>query len=538
VELSGTSIIGSRRGEAGAAIFNAVEPRTGQPLPPAFVSASSDEIEAAVAVAHEAFVRYGHLPGRDKAAFLLSIAQGIESVAEELIDRAGKETALPKARLQTETARTCGQLRLFAGLVEEGSWVNARIDNSDPDRKPIPKPGLRSMLRPLGPVVVFAPSNFPLAFSVAGGDTASALAAGNPVIVKAHGAHPGTSEIVGIVIQERARQCGMPEGVFSLLFGPGAEVGTALVKHPLVKAVGFTGSRAGGRALMDLAAARPEPIPVYTEMSSTNPVFILPGALRRNAGAIATGLYASFTLGAGQFCTKPGMVFVPQDSSADDFVNRLRTSVQESEPFTLLTASIHSTYCKETAQRKTVPGVRVLAEKPVPGGPQFNVGAALFETNASSFLHDPALASEIFGPSTLLVREASRDQLLQIARNMEGHLTATIHGTEDDLREFSDLIAILEDKVGRIIFNGFPTGVEVSHAIVHGGPYPATSDGRSTSVGSHAIFRFTRLLCYQNFPESALPPELKDENPLGIWRMVDGEMTRSPIGQPLEAGVR
>jgi alpha-ketoglutaric semialdehyde dehydrogenase len=537
VKLSGRSIIGSRRGEAGGVTFNAVEPRTGQTLPPTFVSASPNEIESAVKLAHEAFARYGHLPGPEKAAFLRSIAQGIESVAEELIERAGRETALPKARLQTETARTCGQLRLFAGLMEEGSWVNARIDNPDPDRKLIPKPGLRSMLRPLGPVVVFAPSNFPLAFSVAGGDTASSLAAGNPVIVKAHGAHPGTSEIVGLVIQESARHCGMPEGVFSLLFGPGTEVGTLLVKHPMVKAVGFTGSRTGGRALMDLASARAEPIPVYTEMSSTNPVFILPGALRRNADAIAAGLYASFTLGAGQFCTKPGMVFLPQGSSGDDFVSRLQTSVQESEPFTLLTASIHSAYCKETVQRTTVPGVRVLAEKPVPGGPQFNVGATLFETNASSFLHGPALASEIFGPSTLLVRDASRDQLLQIACNMEGHLTATIHGSEDDLREFSDLIAILEDKVGRIIFNGFPTGVEVSHAIVHGGPYPATSDGRSTSVGSHAIFRFTRLLCYQNFPESALPPELKDENPLRIWRMVDGEMTRSPIGQPLEAGV-
>ena len=538
MELSGRSIIGSHRGKAAGATFNAMEPRTGQKLPPVFVSASPDEIETAVALAHEAFASYGRLPGRDKAAFLRSIAQGIESVADELIERAGRETALPKPRLQTETARTCGQLRLFARLIEEGSWVNARIDNPDPDRKPIPKPGLRSMLRPLGPVVVFAPSNFPLAFSVAGGDSASALAAGNPVIVKAHGAHPGTSEIVGLVIQESARQCGMPEGVFSLLFGPGAEVGTSLVKHSKVKAVGFTGSRTGGRALMDLAAARPEPIPVYTEMSSTNPVFILPGALKKNADAIAAGLYASFTLGAGQFCTKPGMVFLPQNSSADDFVNRLRTSVQESEAFTLLTSTIHSSYCKETAERKTINGVRVLAEKTIPAGLQFNVGAALFETNASSFLNDPGLASEIFGPSTLLVRDGNHDHLLQIARTMEGHLTATIHGTEDDLREFSDLVAALEDKVGRIIFNGFPTGVEVSHAIVHGGPYPATSDGRSTSVGTNAIFRLARLICYQNFPESALPPELKDENPLRIWRMVDGEMTRAAIGQPLEAGVR
>ena len=527
MQLKGTSIIGSRRGAAGSSTFRAYEPRTGQTLAPDFFYASAEEIETTVRLAHEAFATYGHLPGREKAAFLRAIAAGMEAVAPQLIERAEQETALPQARLQGETARTCGQLRLFAKLVEDGSWVNARIDRPDAERKPLPKPDLRSMLRPLGPVVVFAPSNFPLAFSVAGGDTASALAGGNPVIVKAHGAHPGTSEIVGEIIQKSARECGLPEGVFSLLFGKGTQVGTALVKHQLVKAVGFTGSRTGGRTLMDLAAARPEPIPVYTEMSSTNPVFILPGAMRKNPDAIASGLYASFTMGSGQFCTKPGMVFLPDN--ADGFVKKLEDSVNGSSAFTLLSGTIRSSYSSETAQRKGSKGVNVLAEKPPGNGPEFNVGAMLFATDAESFLNDKELSSEIFGPSTLLVRGASHQQLIKIARQLEGHLTATIHGTEEDLHEFADLVAILEDKVGRLIFNGFPTGVEVSHAMVHGGPYPATSDGRSTSVGTQAIFRFTRPVCYQNFPQSALPEALKDDNPLQLWRMIDGEFTKEPV---------
>ena len=536
MELKGTSIIGSRRGASGSSTFRAFEPRTGQKLAPDFVYVSAQEMETAVQLAREAFATYGHLPGRDKAVFLRAIATGIESVAAQLVERAEQETALPQARLQGETARTCGQLRLFAKLVEEGSWINARIDRPDPDRKPLPKPDIRSLLRPLGPVVVFAPSNFPLAFSVAGGDTASALAAGNPVIVKAHGAHPGTSEIVGQAIQKAARECGMPEGVFSLLFGKGTEVGTALVKHPHIKAVGFTGSRAGGRTLMDLAAARPEPIPVYTEMSSTNPVFILPGAMKKNAETIASGLYASFTMGSGQFCTKPGMVFLPGNSDSAGFVNKLQGSVRDSGPFTLLTGSIRSSYSSETAQRKASKGVNVLAEKPLGNGPEFNVGATLFTTDADSFLQDKELSAEIFGPSTLLVQDASHEQLIKIARGLEGHLTATLHATEEDLREFADLIAILEDKVGRLIFNGFPTGVEVCHAMVHGGPYPATSDGRSTSVGSQAIFRFTRPVCYQGFPQSALPDALKDENPLQIWRMIDGEISKEPVQTAVEAG--
>jgi len=461
---------------------------------------------------------------------LRKIAAGIEAITDELVERAGQETALPKARLQGEIARTCGQLNLFAQVVEEGSWVGARIDRADPNRKPAPKPDIRSMLRPLGPVVVFGASNFPLAFSVAGGDTASALAAGNPVIVKAHPAHPGTSELVGQAIRVSVRQCGFPEGVFSLLFDSGIQVGIALVKHPLVKAAGFTGSRSAGKALMDVAAARPEPIPFFAEMSSTNPVFILPGALRERTENIATGLHTSFTLGAGQFCTKPGIVFLPQGAEATTFTDKLGKLVSESTQFNLLTAGIRSSYGAAVTGRKAKGKVKVVAEKlPSSGGQGFSVGATLLATDATSFLQDSELADEIFGTATLLIQHTNRAEILEIAHNLEGHLTATIHGTEDDLREFADLVAILESKVGRLVFNGFPTGVEVSHAMVHGGPYPATSDGRSTSVGSQAIFRFARPVCYQGFPEGALPAEIQDANPLDIWRMVDGKLTRDAL---------
>jgi 2,5-dioxopentanoate dehydrogenase len=504
----------------------ATNPTTGQRLQPDFIPATADEVEHAAQLAAKAFETYQRVSGRDRGAFLRTIAAKIEAIAGDVVERAAQETALPQARLQGETARTCAQLRLFAQVAEEGSWVQARIDRADPDRKPAPKPDLRSMLRPLGPVVVFGASNFPLAFSVAGGDTASALAGGNTVIVKAHAAHPGTSELVGRAVREAVRKCGLPEGVFSLLFGSGPQIGAALMKHPLIKAGGFTGSRAAGRILMDVAASRPEPIPFYAEMSSTNPVFILPGALRERAESIAAGLHTSFTLGAGQFCTKPGMVFLPQGSEAAAFAKKLQQLVAGSAPFHLLTKTIHASYDSAIAARKTDAAVSLLAEgPPAEVNASFAVSSALFETDAASFLGSD-LDAEIFGPTTLLVQHSDRDQVLAIARGLAGHLTATIHGTEQDLREFADLIAILENKVGRLVFNGFPTGVEVTHAMVHGGPYPSTSDGRSTSVGSQAIFRFARLVCYQGFPDSALPDALKHANPLGIWRMLDGEMSR------------
>ena len=526
-KLLGRSIIGFREGVEASEHFYGITPASGQPLGPGYSSATPAEVELAAQLAFQASTIYGRLSGRERGAFLRKIAANIEALTEELVERAHLETALPTPRLQGETGRTCGQLRLFAQVVEEGSWTGARIDRAQPDRKPAPRPDIRSMLRPLGPVAVFGASNFPLAFSVAGGDTASALAAGNPVIVKAHPAHPGTSELVGLAIRASVRESGLPEGVFSLLFDEGMQIGIALAKHPRVKAVAFTGSHGGGKALMDLAAARPEPIPVFAEMSSTNPVFVLPGALRESGESIASGLYTSFTLGAGQFCTKPGMVVLPVDSAAQSFGKKLQELVSGAAEFRLLTPGIRSSYLSAIAGRKKQATVKPVAEAANAGaGAGLAVGAILFETDARSFLASSGLDGEIFGPTTLLVQDSSREQLLEIARGLEGHLTATILGTEQDLREHADLVAILENKVGRLVFNGFPTGVEVSDAMVHGGPYPTTSDGRSTSVGSQAIFRFARPICYQSFPDDTLPEELKDANPLGIWRMIDGHMTR------------
>ncbi|MGH9599829.1 MAG: aldehyde dehydrogenase (NADP(+)), partial [Terracidiphilus sp.] len=469
----------------------------------------------------------GQLSGREKGRFLRHIAAGIESLGTELIERAQRETALPEKRLQGEAARTVNQLRLFAQLAEEGSWVSARIDPAQPKRAPLSRPDIRSMLRPLGPVAVFGSSNFPLAFSVAGGDTASALAAGNPVIVKAHPAHPGTSELVGQMIARSASECGIPAGVFALLFDAGVEVGAVLVQHPLVRAVGFTGSLTAGKALMQLAAARPEPIPCFMEMSSVNPLFVLPEALRTRAAQIASGIFASFTLGVGQFCTKPGLVFLPRGESADALAAALKVQVEQAAASPMLTENIRRNYSSALAQRKSHAGVEVLAQASEPGSA--GIAPTLLEIDGAGLLRAPDLAKEVFGPVTLIVRYSSREELIALARALEGQLTATLHASGADLAEFTDLAAVLERKAGRLIVNGYPTGVEVSHAMVHGGPFPATSDSRTTSVGTQAIFRFARPVCYQDFPQSALPDELKNENSLGIWRTIDGALTRDPL---------
>lgn len=521
IELTGTSIIGQTRGQATGDTFHAFDPTTGNEIGPAFHTATLDELDRAASLADEARIPFGKIPGRERAAFLRKIADNIEALDDTLIQRASLETALPNARFVGERGRTCGQLRSFADLLDEGSWVDARIDHAIPDREPVPKPDVRSMLRPIGPVAVFCASNFPLAYSVAGGDTASALAAGCPVIVNAHVAHPGTAELVGIAIANAAKECGMPEGVFSLLFSSGYEIGQALVKHSAIKSVGFTGSRKGGRALMDIAAARPEPIPVYTEMSSVNPTFILPSAVKERGDAIATGLHASVTGGVGQFCTKPGLVFLPADEASDKFVSGFNDAITHTSPAPLLTGGIRSNYVAGNVKRGSEVANAVANEELDLRG--FSVNPSAFETTAIEFLNTPDLNEEIFGPTTLLIRANEHEELLKVARSLEGQLTASVHGTEDDLREYADLIAILETKVGRLIFNGFSTGVEVCPSMVHGGPYPATSDGRSTAVGTRAITRFARLVCFQNFPDSALPDELKEGNPLGIGRMIDGK---------------
>ncbi len=535
--LSGQSIIGGlSAGKTNLShadrdvLFTAINPATGQSLSPEYVSASQDDIEHATLLAERAFSVYAKLSGAKKASLLRAIAEGLEAIRDALVERAHMETALPVPRLEGEVARTANQLRLFAEVTEEGSWVMARIDRALPSRRPTPRPDLRSMLRPLGPVAVFGASNFPLAFSVAGGDTASALAAGNTILVKAHPAHPGTSELVGQVIASCVRSAELPAGVFSLLFDKGTTVGTALVRHSRVKAVGFTGSLAAGRALMDLAAARPNPIPCFTEMSSTNPVFMLPGAIRERGEQIAKDLHASITLGAGQFCTKPGLIFLPQQET-NEMLDHLRDIVRQSPSFTMLTKGIATQFSQSVADRKGSSGVHALtASIPSKESNDATADIALLVTNAKSLEANPALSEEVFGPAALFVSCADRNETLRAAESLCGHLTATLLGTEEDLDRNRDLVEILERKVGRLIFNGYPTGVEVSHAMVHGGPYPSTSDGRSTSVGSQSIFRFARPVCYQNFPEDSLPAELRNDNPLGILRMIDGIMTRECSG--------
>ena len=524
--LSGVSLIGGGSAERRGKSFHAINPTSGVKLEPAFYTAIESEIEEAARLAAEAFSVFSSVSGRARADLLRRIADDLTAATAEITARANLETGLPMARLQAEMGRTTGQMKLFADVLQEGSWVNARIDEADPQRKP-PRPDLRSMLRPLGPVAVFGASNFPLAFSVAGGDTASALAAGNPVVVKAHPAHPGTSELVGMVIQKAVEKSGLPPGVFSLLFDSGIEVGVALAKHPAIKAIAFTGSAAGGQALMKLAAARPEPIPCYAEMGSTNPVFVLPGAMRERAAQIAKTLQTSFTLGSGQFCTKPGLLFVPDDGTAE-FIDTLGTGIRELQAQQMLTHGIAKRYNEAVQQRIANGQAKLIASTEADIGEGCAATTAtIFSVSLEKFFDHPELAEEVFGPTTLLVHYGSKNDLLDAAEQLSGHLTATIHGTDQDLVDAADLIRVLEKKAGRLLFNGAPTGVEVCHAIVHGGPYPATSDSRSTSVGTLAMLRFARPVCYQDFPDAALPIELQRANPLGILRLVNGTFTRS-----------
>jgi len=526
MSLAGKSIVGSGRSESQGTGFRGINPATGESLDPEYRSAIFPDVDRACRLAADAFEAYGRASGKRKGEFLRRIAAQLEAGAAPIIARAQLETALPAPRLQGEMGRTCHQLRLFAELVEEGSWVEARIDHADPQRQPLPKPDVRSMLRPLGTVAVFGSSNFPLAFSVAGGDTASALAAGCPVVVKAHPAHPGTSELSGLAVQAAVQACGLPEGVFSLLFDAGYEIGQALVRHPAIRAAGFTGSRKGGKSLVEAAAARPEPIPVYAEMSSINPVFVLPQALRLRAAEIAAGLHASVTLGVGQFCTNPGLIVVEAGEAAQGLLRDLKQRLASTPAAIMLTAGICAAYSSGVDKFAGVARVRQLAGFPAEA-PSGKAAAALFLTTAPTFLAHPDLMDEVFGPSTLVVQYDSREELLALAGALEGQLTATVHGIGAEMNDYRDLLAILETKAGRLICNGYPTGVEVCHAMVHGGPYPATSDGRSTSVGTRAIRRFARPVCFQDFPDEMLPDALKETGAAGIWRLVDGRWQKS-----------
>lgn len=525
-KLQGLSLIGFNAVKPTGSATRALNPASGEALEPGYHWATAADADDAARLAAHAFREFSRWNPQRRALLLRRIADLFEANAPALIQRAEQETALPLGRLQGESARTCLQLRMFASLIEEGWWLDARIDHGDPSRKPLPKPDVRSRLVPLGPVVVFSSSNFPFAFSVAGGDTASALAAGCPVIVKPHQGHLGVSEMVGLLVQQAARDCGAPEGVFSLLFGPGQDVGIALVKHPLVKAVGFTGSVTGGRALMDAAAARPVPIPVYAEMGSINPVFLLPGALQASGESLATSLRAAVTQVVGQLCTNPGLVFVTTGPSTETFLRQLAALMNAAPPGTMLTQGICRAYRQGIERFLKTPGVRCLTTSASPkDAPDTQGQPMLLVTSAGTFLNTPDLMDEVFGPSTLVVECASTAEMLLAAEKLEGQLTASVHGTEAELLASRDLLAVLETKAGRLICNGFPPGVEVCHAMIHGGPYPATADGRSTSVGSCAIERFTRPVCFQNFPDPLLPQELQETNPLRIRRLVDGKFT-------------
>lgn len=515
-QLLGTSFIGYSRSNGTDLHCNGIRPGSGEELEPPYFAATAEEVETAMSLAASAFPAYSALPGKVRAAFLRAIASEIDTVVDDIVERGQLETALPEPRLRGETARTTGQLRLFATLIEEGSWVDARIDRADPDRKPLPKVDLRSMLCPLGPVAVFCASNFPMAYSVAGGDSASALAAGCPVIVIAHEAHPGVAEITAAAVTRAAQACGMPEGVFSILYGGGRKVGQAVVNHPATRAVGFTGSRSGGTALMDLAARRPRPIPVYAEMSSINPLVILPGALARGEEALADGFFASLTLGVGQFCTNPGLVFLPTDGG-DAFLTKLESLVAAATPGLMLHQGIADSFEKSKASVASCHGVKTLAVA-AKSASRGEGAPAIFTVSIADFLANPSLENEMFGPATLVVRGTPEEIEAAIPR-LEGQLTASLHATDDELAANPRLVRSLQECAGRLIFNGFPTGVEVCNAIVHGGPFPSTSDGRSTSVGTAAIFRFARPIAWQSFPDAALPPELQEANPLGIKRM-------------------
>jgi NADP-dependent aldehyde dehydrogenase len=525
MQLTGLNFIGNEQSGQGAATFHAVNPATGVEMSPAFHEATPREIDEATSKAEDAFLAYSKKSGRERALFLEAIAGEIIALGDSLIKRCCDETGLTEARLTSERGRTVNQLRLFANLLREGSWVDARIDTADPNRQPMPKPDIRSMQKALGPVGIFGASNFPLAFSVAGGDTASALAAGCTAVAKAHPAHPGTCEMIAHAIQNAIQKTDMPEGIFSMLHGHSTEVGMAIVKHPLIKAIGFTGSLKGGKAIFDAAVRRPAPIPVYAEMGSANPVFILPGALRDKKEEIAKGLTASATLGVGQFCTKPGLVFFEESEDAAKFQKLAADNFQEVVAATMLTPQIHKVFETGIETLGKQEGVALLA-KGKAAEDRFRGVGYLFQTNARNFLTNENLEEEIFGPSTLAVTASNKSELMTIAQNLNGHLTATLWATADDLEEYVGLIAILERKAGRLIINGFPTGVEVCHAMSHGGPFPATTDSRTTSVGTAAIMRFTRPVCYQNFPDALLPDELKNANPLGIWRLINGERRR------------
>lgn len=532
--ITGQSLIAAQAVTGTEKVVFAANPATGDTLEPGFALIGAAQLETATRAAEAAFDEFRATSPEVRAAFLERIADNIDAIGPELTLRAVAETGLPTGRIEGERGRTVGQLRLFAAVVRQGDHQEARIDPALPERAPLPRVDIRQRQIALGPVAVFGASNFPLAFSAAGGDTASALAAGCPVIVKAHNAHPGTAELVGQAIVRAVIDSGLPAGTFSLIFGAGASIGQALVADPRIKAVGFTGSRSGGLAILATAAARPEPIPVFAEMSSINPVYLLPGALATDAAGLGAAFVASLTLGAGQFCTNPGLVFVPVGAAGDAFVEAATAGIRSSTGLTMLTSGIAAACVSGSAELAATAGVTRLGAGEPGDGPNAP-GAVLFETTAAVFAAAPALQEEVFGSAGLIVRYTDIAELLGATEGLQGQLTATLHASAADRVAAAALLPILERKVGRILFNGWPTGVEVNHTMVHGGPFPATSDSRSTSVGTLAIYRFQRPVSYQNLPAELLPDAVSDENPWGLTRRIDGEPAQPELAGSVTA---
>lgn len=524
-DISGQNYIAGARSAKGTVIVQSLDASTGEALPYEFHQATEEEVNAAAQAAASAYPQYRSLSASRRAEFLDAIADELDALGDDFVALVCRETALPAARIQGERGRTSGQMRLFAKVLRRGDFYGARIDRALPERKPLPRPDLRQCRMGLGPVAVFGASNFPLAFSTAGGDTASALAAGCPVVFKAHSGHMVTAECVADAVIRAAEKTNMPKGVFNMIYGGG--VGEWLVKHPAIQAVGFTGSLRGGRALCDMAAARPQPIPVFAEMSSINPVVVMPDALKNRGDAIANELTASVVMGCGQFCTNPGLVIGVRSPEFDAFLEKLVGFMNEQPAQTMLNAGTLSSYGSGLEHLKGHAGISHLAGKAQQGN---QAQPQLFKADARLLIEgDPLLQEEVFGPTTVVVEVADKAELMRALQGLHGQLTATLIAEPGDLTEAADLVALLEQKAGRLLLNGYPTGVEVCDAMVHGGPYPATSDARGTSVGTLAIDRFLRPVCYQNFPDALLPDALKNANPLRIKRLVDGETSDAAL---------
>lgn len=520
-QINGQSLLNGEWIKGNEGTVTGFNPATNEALQPEFGLLSEDQVDQAAAAAKEAFSSYRVTTPEERAAFLDEAADQIETRREDIIARATQETGLPEARLNGETSRTTNQLRLFAKVLRHGNDNSVRIDPAQPDRQPAPRVDIRQRRIPLGPVAVFGASNFPLAFSTAGGDTASALAAGCPVVFKAHNAHPGTSEIVAQAIHAAIEKQRLHAGVFNLVYGPGAKVGQRLIADPAITAVGFTGSRKGGMALFHTANQRPTPIPVYAEMSAVNPVFVLPGALE-GSDSLAEGFFGSVTGSAGQLCTKPGLLFLPEGAEGDTFVATVAEHFKGSTGQTMLTEGIAGAWLKATEKLRSQAGVSVAGEGKAGEG-ENAPSPVIFETDLATFESNEVLGEEMFGPASLIIRYSSIDELNKVIGRLEGQLTATFHAAESDHADVEKLLPQVEEIAGRILFGGWPTGVEVGHAMVHGGPFPATTNGATTSVGTLAIERFQRPVAYQSFPEALRPEPIRDANPWKVPQVVDGQ---------------